>query len=82
MPFLTTIEEMALERGQQKGATQNCKENIIDLLKARFNSLPESLEKAIKEIDDLAQLKQLLINTINVNSLSDFEQLINHNSSN
>ncbi len=78
MPFLTTIEEMALERG----AKQICQENIIDLLKARFNSCPESLEKAIKKIDNLAQLKELLLNIINVNSLTDFEQLINDNSSN
>ena len=86
MPFLTTIEEMALERGQEigqeKGAKETYQQNIIDLLKARFNSLPKSREKAIKQIDDLTRLKQLHLDTIRVNSVSEFEQLVNDNLSN
>jgi hypothetical protein len=74
MPFLSTIEEMALERGQQigqqKGSKENCQQDILDLLKIRFNSLPETLETSLKQIDDLARLKQLVIATISVSSLA------------
>ena len=86
MPFLSTIEENALERGQQigqqKGAKETCRSNILDLLKIRFNSVPKSLETSLKQIDDLAQLKQLIAATISVNSLSEFQDLINQHSPN
>ena len=73
MPLLTNIERRAL----QKGAKENCQENIFELLKIRFNFVPKSIENSLKNIDDLAFLKQLLISTISVKSLEEFEQLIN-----
>jgi len=86
MPFLSTIEEMALERGQEigqeKGAKEARQQDIFDLLETRFNTLPESLVKSLNKIDDLALLKELLIETIKVNSLEEFEALINQNSNN
>ena len=92
MEFLSTIEELAMERGQQIGqqrgqqigeeigAKENCRQNILDLLEKRFNSLPETLIKAINEINDLALLKQLLVETITVNSVAEFEELIKDDS--
>ncbi len=82
MPFLSTIEEMALERGQEKGAKETRQQDIFDLLETRFNTLPESLIKSIKQIDDLALLKYLHLQTIKVNSLEEFEQLIKQNLNN
>ncbi|GGA12186.1 hypothetical protein [Okeania sp. KiyG1] len=84
MEFLSTIEELAMERGQQRGqqigAKENCRQNILDLLEKRFNSLPETLIKAINEINDLALLKRLLLETITVNSVAEFEELIKDDS--
>ncbi|WP_287526901.1 hypothetical protein [Okeania sp. SIO2C2] len=59
--FLNTIEELAIERGQKRGqeigqeigAKATCRQNILDLLEKRFNSLPETLVKAVNEINDL-----------------------------
>jgi hypothetical protein len=79
MPLLMNIEQRALARGQKKGAKETCQENIIDLLENRFSKLPESLVKSIQEIDDLTLLKKLILDTIKVNSLSEFAQLINNN---
>jgi hypothetical protein len=75
MPFVIPIEELAMERGAKKTYQQN----IIDLLTSRFGILPESLIKSLQQIDDLTRLKQLHLDTIRVNSVSEFEQLINHN---
>ncbi len=82
MPLLSNIERRAWEKGEQKGAKETCQQNIIDLLKARFNTLPESLITTIKNFDDLAFLKQLHLTTITVNSLAEFEQLIHQNRTN
>jgi len=80
MPFLSTIEELAEERGQVKGkqigAKETCQQNIFDLLENRFGTLPERLIKTLKQIDDLMVLKQLHLKTISVNSLEEFQKLI------
>jgi hypothetical protein len=76
MPFLSTIEEMAEERGQVKGAKETCQQNIFDLLENRFGTVPEKLMGTLKEINDLMALKQLLVQTISVNSLNEFQTLI------
>ena len=77
MPFLSTIEELAEERGQVKGAKETCQQNIFDLLGNRFGTVPEKLLETLKEINDLMALKQLLVQTISVNSLDEFQTLIN-----
>ncbi len=83
MPFLSTIEEMALEKGQQIGEQIGIKktrqQDILDLLEKRFGKLSETLIKTIKKINDLTFLKQLVITTISVNSVAEFERLINNN---
>jgi len=75
MPFLSTLEEMAIE----KGIKETRQQDILDLLEKRFGKLPETLIKTIKKIDDLTFLKQLVITTISVNSVAEFERLINNN---
>ena len=77
MPFLSTIEELAEERGQVKGAKETCQQNIFDLLENRFGTLPEKLMETLKEINDLMALKNLHLKTISVNSLDEFQTLIN-----
>ncbi len=46
-----------------------------------FLSVPETLVETLNNIEDLARLKQLLLETIRVNSVEEFEGLIPDNSS-
>ncbi|NEQ39230.1 MAG: hypothetical protein F6K40_24455 [Okeania sp. SIO3I5] len=80
MEFLSTMEELAIERGEKRGAKEAHIQDIIDLLQKRFNSVPETLIIALNNIEDLAQLKQLLLETISVNSVVEFEELIKDSS--
>lgn len=66
------IEKRALERG----AKQTFQKNISQILQRRFNNLPESLINQINQIEDLNVLEQLHLETISVNSLEEFETLI------
>ncbi len=79
MPFLSTIEEMALERGQHEGAKTTSQKHIIVALQNRFGNLPEALIEAINKIEDVSLLDGLFIPSITVNSLAEFEQLIKSN---
>ncbi|NER03903.1 MAG: hypothetical protein F6K17_15410 [Okeania sp. SIO3C4] len=58
---------------------KNCRQNILDLLQVRFLSVPETLVETLNNIEDLALLKQLLLETIGVNSVAEFEELIPDN---
>ena len=69
MRLLSNIEERASIRISQ--------ENIMELLEDRFENLPESLVEKINQIKDLNRLKYLLRQTIHVNSVAEFEHLIN-----
>jgi hypothetical protein len=79
MPFLSPIEEMALERGQQIGVKETRKQDIIKILQNRFDNLPDELVKSVNQIDDMSVLENLLLPSISVNSLEEFQQLINEN---
>jgi hypothetical protein len=68
MRLLSNIERRASIRLTQ--------EYILKLLKYRFENLPESLVGRINQIEDLNRLKQLHLETIKVNSVAEFEQLV------
>jgi hypothetical protein len=77
MPLLTNLEKRSLE----KGAKEARKQDIIKLLQNRFVNIPESLIKTINQIDDMSLLETLLLPSVTVNSLAEFEQLIKSNQS-
>jgi hypothetical protein len=80
MPFLSTIEEMAEERGEAKGkikgARENCRNNILKILASRFDGVPELMTNSLKKIEDMTILENLLLASISVNSLEEFQKLI------
>ena len=56
VPLLSNIEIRAIERTRR--------EDIIKLLQKRFGNLSESLVENINQIDDIAVLESLLVETI------------------
>ncbi|MDY7004062.1 MAG: tetratricopeptide repeat protein [Cyanobacteriota bacterium] len=80
MEFLSTMEERAMERdqqiGEEIGAKETCRQNILDLLQMRFLSVPETLVETMNNIEDLARLKQLLLETFSVNSVLCFRPVL------
>jgi hypothetical protein len=73
MPFLSTIEEMALE----EGAKLTNQKHIILALQSRFGEIPNSLIETINQIEDVSVLEGLFVPSITINSLGDFQQLVN-----
>ena len=83
VPFLSTMEEMAIAEGiaigEERKAKSTNKKSIINLLQARFGELPETLIESVNKIDEVAVLEQLLLETISVSSAEEFEELIKEN---
>jgi hypothetical protein len=68
MPYITGFEI--------DGMVQAHRENIIEVLETRFETVPQGLSDRINEIDDLALLKSLHKRAITVASVEEFEQVI------
>jgi hypothetical protein len=72
MPFITSIEEIGiekglarglqqgLEKGQEFGKIRNAREAVLEVLIARFESVPDPIPNAIASISHLSHLTQLL----------------------
>ena len=67
-------QQQELGKVQEKLQTSTVKQQklIIEILKIRFNDIPESTTDDIKSIDDLDQLDYLLSKAIAVSSLDEF----------
>jgi hypothetical protein len=80
MPYVTSIERSALargrEEGREEGVLQNAREDVIEVLQVRFETVPESLVEAVNQISDATVLKQLLRQAITIATRDDFQSLL------
>jgi len=80
--FITSIEELGIEKGVkqgveqgiQQGTLQKAKEDIIEVLKIRFIEVPDRLLEAINALNDVEVLKTLLRQAVTVEAIEPFEQ--------
>lgn len=73
MPLLSWIEIRAMERV--------ARESVIEVLEVRFNDIPIELREKLNTISDVAVLKQLHRKAIAINSLLDFQQVLDETNS-
>lgn len=79
MPFLSRIEEEAMEAGIQQERQQTLqvvRENVIEILQMRFQEVPPEFSDVLNKINDVSILKQLHRQALTVSSISEFQQLI------
>ncbi|MBD2770997.1 transposase [Iningainema tapete] len=68
MPLLSNMEL----RGMEKIG----RESVITVLRVRLGEVPPELMEALNNVSDLSLLKQLLEQAVTVNSLTEFQQLL------
>lgn len=88
MPYVTTIErratkrghqqghEQGLEQGLEQGALLKAQENVLDVLRIRFETIPQSLVDQITGLTNLAHLSLLLRQAVLAPSLDEFERAL------
>ena len=84
MPILSNIELRAMEAGRQEGiqagiqegTLRSARESVLEVLEVRFNEVPPALRTLINQIEDISRLKQLHISAISINSLADFQEIM------
>ncbi|NET56117.1 MAG: hypothetical protein F6K47_08065 [Symploca sp. SIO2E6] len=73
MRYVTSIEQMGIEQGNiQRGQI-----DITEVLEVRFGEVPDTITQQIYKIEDAVMLKTLLRQAITIESLTQFQQLLN-----
>ena len=71
------IKEDGIKEGIQQGMLGQSRQDLIDVLEARFELVPRSITATIQEIDDPAVFKILLKKAVTIDSLDSFRELLN-----
>lgn len=70
MPYITSVERLAREEGE----LETLQEVIVNILKLRFNEVPQPLVERLHEINDVTHLKQIYPQAVLTQSLGEFQQ--------
>jgi hypothetical protein len=68
--------QKGIQQGIQLGTLQKSRDMVIDILENRFQSVPKKLVEKIQALDDTRLLSKLFKKAISIESLVEFEQLI------
>jgi len=76
MTYVTSVERFGIEKGlrqgQQLGLIARGREAILDVVEARFASVPEPVAQRVNRIEDAVWLKRLLRQAVLTQSLAEF----------
>ena len=70
------MRQEGLQQGIQQGIQQSAREAVIDNLEVRFGVVPKSIVNRLNEIYDPSILKIFRRKAVKVNTLEEFEQII------
>jgi len=75
MPYVSSIERIALEKGRAQGKAEAKVETLLRLLVWRFRvALPEELEARIRSATDLGNLDAWIGASLEARDLEDFRR--------
>jgi len=69
---LMTIAETLNKEGRQQGTQQTLRENVLEILELRFQSVSYSIKKQLAEISDTTELRRLLRLAVKNESIEQF----------
>ena len=80
MPYVTSIErrgaQQGLRQGLEQGLLRKSREDVIDILEARFEVVPRSAMEIINQMEDLSALKMLLKKAATAKTLEEFSEAL------
>ncbi|NEO27688.1 MAG: transposase, partial [Kamptonema sp. SIO4C4] len=93
MPYVTSVERIGMEKGRQAGLQEGrqaglqegrqagryegIREDILEVLEVRFETVPEALVETVNGIQDDSLLRTLHRQAILVSSLEAFQEVVN-----
>lgn len=92
MPYITSVERLGIEKGlkqgleqgleqglkqgRQEGIIQKSREALINVLRERFEKIPDELVEAIALLEDETTLTDLLRQSISIESVAAFQAVV------
>lgn len=76
MPYVTSYERFAIEKGLQQGSLEKARENVKEVLQIRFAELSETLIEAIDAIEEEELLSILHRESVTTPSLEEFQEFL------
>ena len=70
------IEEVFYDEGREEGILDHSREAVLQVLIARFNSIPASLAASVKKISSKESLTTLLQKAVLADSIQEFKDFI------
>ncbi|MBK9050423.1 MAG: hypothetical protein IPL78_05725 [Chloroflexi bacterium] len=74
MPYVTSIERLALQKGHQKGRQEGLRESIIETLQLRFEGATPELIATLEQIQELQVLRDIHKLAVTATSLTAFTE--------
>jgi len=65
-----------MEKGMEKGKTETLREDILEVLKERFDLITREIDEKLRETDNPAVLRFLLKKSVKVNSIEKFQEIL------
>lgn len=78
MPYVLSIERIALKEGIQQGMQKEVQRLLIQILNIKFDKIPDNLMEKINSITDTDTLEMLHHHAVLCDSIEDFESYLNN----
>ncbi len=72
MPYVTSIQRL----GREEGRVEALREDVLDILEARFGEVPFSVREGVNTLADIPRLKALHRLAVTCASSADFERAL------
>ena len=66
-----TAAQALMEAGEVRGALRTRQEDLLEIIRGKFGSIPQRIEARIQTIQDVDRLKTLIRNVIHVSSIDE-----------
>lgn len=80
MPYVTSIERVASERGRREGRQEHQEEALVKviglLLGRKFGAAGKRLMPKVRELHDIEKLSALILDLTSVKTIAEAKQLI------
>ena len=76
MPYITSVERLAIERGELKGKLKANRARILEILQVRFGEVSDDVSEKLDRIQEIEQLESLFRQASTIASLEEFESLL------
>jgi len=74
--MLSKLLGSTLEEGRIKGAVERARNDILEILEARFGSVPEDIKEAVEKITDLKKLSLIVRKSATVKNFDELREFL------